>query len=223
MGEVIGEILPAALGVAISPVPVIAVILMLLAPGAQASSLAFAAGWVVGVLAVVTVSTLVVDPAADADSGETPGWVGIAKIVLGGAALLLAGRQWHTRPRPGEDPALPGWMSAIDTVTPPRALGLGVVLAAVNPKNLTLGLSAGVAIGAGGLPAGETAIAIAVFAALASVTVAAPVAGYLVAHERLQGPLDELRQWLTVHNAAVMTVLLLVIGTAILGQGVAEL
>ena len=37
----------------------------------------------------------------------------------------------------------------------------------------------------------------------------------------VQGPLDELRQWLTLHNAAVMSALLLVIGVAIIGQGLA--
>ena len=35
MGGVIGDLLPTALGVAISPVPIIAVILMLLAPRAR--------------------------------------------------------------------------------------------------------------------------------------------------------------------------------------------
>lgn len=223
MGEVIGEILPVALGVAISPVPIIAVILLLLAPRARAASLAFAAGWVLGVLAVVTAVALLVDPAAGDDDGAAPTWVSVLKIVLGAAAMVLGVLQWRGRPRAGQEPALPSWMAAIDTVTPGRALGLGLVLAAANPKNLTLGLSGGVAIGAGGLPAGETALAIAVFVVVGSSSVALPVVGYLVARERVQGTLDELRQWLTVHNAAVMSVLLLVIGTAILGKGVAGL
>ncbi|WP_084964363.1 GAP family protein [Thermoactinospora rubra] len=46
--EVIGEILPLALGVAISPIPVIAVILMLLAPKARGTSLGFLIGWTKG-------------------------------------------------------------------------------------------------------------------------------------------------------------------------------
>ena len=45
MGTVIGDLLPLALGVAISPVPIIAVILMLLSPRAGAASLGFAVGW----------------------------------------------------------------------------------------------------------------------------------------------------------------------------------
>jgi hypothetical protein len=47
MGTAIGNILPLALGVAISPVPIIAVILMLLSPRARTSGPAFLAGWVV--------------------------------------------------------------------------------------------------------------------------------------------------------------------------------
>jgi hypothetical protein len=41
MGSVIGDFLPQALGVAISPVPIIATILMLLAPKAGATSVGF--------------------------------------------------------------------------------------------------------------------------------------------------------------------------------------
>ena len=50
-----------------------------------------------------------------------------------------------------------------------------------------------------------------------------PVLAFLVAHDRMQEPLDELRRWLTVNNATVMSVLLLVIGVAILGKGIGGL
>jgi hypothetical protein len=46
VGPVIGDLLPLAVGVAVSPVPIIAVILMLLAPRAGGASLGFLAGWV---------------------------------------------------------------------------------------------------------------------------------------------------------------------------------
>ena len=118
---------------------------------------------------------------------------------------------------------MPGWMSAVDTITTVKAGGLGALLAAVDPKNLTLCLAGGITIGAGGLPADKTAVAITVFVVIASSSIAVPVLGYLVAQERMQRPLEELRTWLTTHNAAVMSVLLLVIGISILGQGVAGL
>jgi hypothetical protein len=49
MGQVIGDLLPLAIGVTISPIPIIAVILMLLAPEAGGASTGFLAGWVMGI------------------------------------------------------------------------------------------------------------------------------------------------------------------------------
>jgi len=131
VGTVIGDLLPLALGVAISPVPVIAVILMLLAPRAGAASAAFGLGWV-GII-VVTVVTLLV--AGGADVGGTSGapstaasWI---KLVLGVLLLLVGVRQWRGRPRGDEPAPLPTWMAAIDEVTPAKGLGLGVLLSPV--------------------------------------------------------------------------------------------
>jgi hypothetical protein len=45
MGAVVGDPLPLAVGVAVSPVPIIAVILMLLAPRASGTSAGFGLGW----------------------------------------------------------------------------------------------------------------------------------------------------------------------------------
>jgi threonine/homoserine/homoserine lactone efflux protein len=138
-------------------------------------------------------------------------------------ALALAWREWRGRPRPGHPTGLPPWMSAIGSMTPVRATGLGALLAAVNPKNLTLCLAAGASIGGAGLNGGEDAVVVAVFVVVASSTVAVPVIGYVAAGDRATRPLDDLRDWLTDNNATVMTVLLLVIGAVILGQGVAGL
>ena len=93
----------------------------------------------------------------------------------------------------------------------------------MNPKNLTLGLAGGVIIASGGLSSGETAVAIAVFVVIASSTMAVPVVGYLVARDRMQAAAGRLRDWLTDNNATVMSVLMLVIGVAIFGKGLAGL
>ena len=50
MGAAIGAILAAAVGVAISPVPIIAVILMLFSGAATRNSLSFLVGWIIGLL-----------------------------------------------------------------------------------------------------------------------------------------------------------------------------
>src|SRR5215213_11714701 len=98
MNVVIGEILPLALGVAISPVPVMAAILMLLSSNAKGTSVGFLLGWVAGIVVAVTAFTLLASvlPEQDADaSNPTAGWI---KIGLGVLLLLMAVKQWRGRP-----------------------------------------------------------------------------------------------------------------------------
>ncbi|QDP96797.1 GAP family protein [Microlunatus elymi] len=223
MGQAIGDILPIALGVAISPMPIMAVILMLMSPRGRGASVTFLLGWVLGIAVVLTVVTLVIGPASGSDSSGPSPVASIIKIVLGVLALFLAFRQWRGRPKPGQTPQLPKWMAAIDKVTPAKAFGLGALLSGINPKNLTLCLAGGVAIGSVGLDAGQAAVVIVIFVLIGSCTVAIPVIAFLAAQKAVQPKLDELRGWLGAHNAAVMSVLLLVIGVTIIGKGVAGL
>ncbi|NUU05852.1 GAP family protein [Leifsonia sp. C5G2] len=220
MGEAIADVLPYAVGIAISPIPIIAAILMLLSPRARSTGVGFLVGWVVGIAVAVTVftllSSLIPEPAPDSSQPVA----GTIRIVLGLALLLLALRQWRSRPRLGDAPALPAWMGAIDSSTTWRGFALGFVLAAVNPKNLLLAAGAGVAIGADGLSSGAAAVAIAVFTLIAALSVAVPVIAYLVSADRMRRPLQRLRGWLVQNNSAVMAVLLLVIGVVLIRDGI---
>jgi threonine/homoserine/homoserine lactone efflux protein len=222
MNVVIGEILPLALGIAVSPIPIIAAILMLLSPRARGTSVGFLVGWVVGIVVAVTVFTLLaaVLPESDDDaSNPTAGWI---KIGLGVLLLLMAAKQWRGRPTGDHEPELPGWMKAIDTMTAAKGAGLGFLLSAVNPKNLLMAAGAGVIIGGttASLETGDEVVAIAVFTVIAAASVAVPVIGYLLASAKMAGPLESMHQWLVKENAVVMAVLLLVIGVAMVGKGV---
>lgn len=223
MGSVIGQILPLALGIAISPIPIIAAILMLLSPKAKTNGVGFAIGWVVGVIVAVTVFTLLAGILPQGTDNGNHIVVGIIEIVLGALLVLMAIRQWRGRPKKGEEPTMPKWMAGIDKLKMPVAIGLGFVLSAINPKNLLLAVSAGVAIGSAGLTGAENTIVIAVFTVIAASTVLVPVIGYLFAADKLGGPLDALREWLTKENALIMTLLLLVIGVVVIGKGIGAL
>ncbi|WP_227983085.1 GAP family protein [Nocardia spumae] len=219
MGTVLGELLPLAVGVAISPIPIVAAILMLLSARAAGTSTGFGSGWVLGILVVTVVVVLLsgsIDGEAGASHSPAVAWV---KIVLGVLLILLAVGQWRHR----ADTAVPGWMQAIDRMTFVKATGLGIVLSAVNPKNLLLCVSAGLTIGTGGLSGGETAVAVVVFTILAACTVLVPVIGYAVAADRMRGGLDTSKTWLQANNHVVMAVLLLVMGAVVIGKGVGGL
>lgn len=220
MSGVIGAILPLAIGIAISPIPIIAAILMLLSPKAKGTSVGFMLGWVVGILVSVTVFTLLSTVVPSDDGSDSSPIRGIIQILLGVALLFLALRQWRSRPKPGEEAALPKWMSAIDAMTAGKAFGLGFLLAAVNPKNLLMGASAGVTIGSSSLDTASTAVVIVVFTLIAAASVTIPVIAYLIASKRMAGPLESLRTWLVHNNATIMAVLLLVIGVVVIGKGI---
>ena len=221
MGAVIGDLLPLAIGIAISPIPIIAVILMLLSRRASATGTGFLLGWVVGIVLVTVVVLVLVGQAGNTAGGEPSTLSSVLKLVLGAALILLAVRQWQGRPKAGETGAMPKWMDAIESFSFVRALLLGFGLSAINPKNLLLCLAAGTTIGAAHLPTGQVVVATVVFTLLAASTVLVPVLGYLAARDRMAAPLDRLRAWLTQNNAAVMAVLLVVIGTVLLGKGIA--
>jgi threonine/homoserine/homoserine lactone efflux protein len=220
MGPIIGDVLPLALGIAISPIPIIAVILMLLSPKAKGTSVGFLIGWVFGIAVAVVLFTLLASVIPEDDPDASRPISGVIKIVLGLALLALAFRQWRSRPEPGEEAALPKWMSAVDEMTAGRGLVLGFLLSALNPKNLLMAVAAGVIIGTAGLTVGEASVVILVFVLIAACTVAVPVIAYLIASKRMAGPLEALRGWLVQNNATVMAVLLLVIGVVVIGKGI---
>lgn len=219
LGGAIGDLLPSALGVAISPVPIIAAVLMLMSTQAKRTAPAFAAGWVLGLVVVGVIVLLVANPAdvSGGGSGSTAsGWI---KIALGLLFVAMAVGQWRKRPAPGEQAALPSWTAAVDKMPPPRAAAIGAALAALNPKNLALTLAGTLSIAQAGLSTGDSAVALGVFVLVGSLTVAGPVIGYLLMRERVEAPLLRAKDWLARENATVMFVVLLVLGVVIAGKG----
>ncbi|WP_116948881.1 GAP family protein [Jiangella endophytica] len=223
MGEAIGAVLPLGVGVALSPLPIVAVVLMLGSRRGRVNGPVFLLGWILGLAVVGTAVLLLAAAAGPADDGEPSAWVGWLKLALGVLVLLLAVRSWRKRPTGDDEPELPGWMSALDTWSARRALGLGAALAAVNPKNLMLTVAAGAAIAQTDIDAAEQAVALAVFVLIGALGPGLPVALTFALGDRATTMLAELKTWLARHNAAVLTVVLLLIGTKLIGDGIAGL
>ena len=204
---------------AASPVPIIAVILMLFGPKARSVGPAFALGWVLALLVVGAIVLVVADGSdvsTDESASDAASWL---KLLLGLLFLGLALRQWRSRPKDGESAEMPKWMDSIDTFTPVRAFGLGALLAGVNPKNLALTVAAATTIAQAGLNGGEPWLVLLVFLALASVSVVVPVVYYLAAGASAERTLNSMKGWLAANNATVMFVLFLIFGAKLIGDG----
>jgi hypothetical protein len=223
MGQGIAEVLTWAVGVAISPVPIIAVILMLFSPRARVNGTAFLVGWIVALAAVSTVVYVLAHDGNVATSTTAADSVSWGKIVLGAALVLLAMRNWRKRPAPGVEPAMPKWMGTIDRMSPPKAFGLAVVLAVVNPKNLLLTLGSATGLAQLGLSTADAIVATVVFVVIASLSIAVPVAYAVFGGAKAKATLESAKTWLTAHNAAVMAVLFLVFGVDLIAKGLPTL
>lgn len=223
MGEAIGQILSFAVGVALSPIPIICVVLMLGTARARSNGIAFVLGWVLGLAGLGTVVLLISSGASASDGGAPADWISVLKLALGALLLAVAVKQWRGRPRSGAEAEVPGWMKTIDSFTSAKAAGFGVLLSALNPKNLLLVVGAAAAIAQTGASAGSQAVALVVFVVIGTLSVGAPVALYFALGERSKGILDGLKGWMSQNNAAIMTVLCLILGGKLIGDGISGL
>jgi threonine/homoserine/homoserine lactone efflux protein len=222
MGQAIGSVLSLALGVAISPLPIVAVVLMLATPRGKVNGPAFVVGWILGLVVVGVIVLLVASGiSASSATAKPKTWVSVLKLILGLLLALVAVRQWRHRPAGDADPAMPGWMKTIDSFTPVKSLGLAAVLSGVNPKNLLLNVSAGATIAQAGISAGEQAIVFAIFVAIATLGPGIPLGIYYVMGDHSQKVLAGIRDWMVRNNQAIMAVLCLIIGAKLIGEAIA--
>ena len=217
MGAAIGQVLNFAIGIAISPIPIIALILMLFSNKATANSLSFLSGWLIGLMGA---GLIVLALGLETSSGQPSDTSGYIKIAIGALFFFLGWKQWTERPKKGEEAQMPAWMASVEDFSSGKAFGMGVILSAANPKNLGLAIAATASIGSSGLDTSEEIIVLVIFVLLASITIIAPVAIYLTMGPKANAPLTSMKVWLIDNNNTVMMVLFVVLGAKLLGDGV---
>jgi Sap, sulfolipid-1-addressing protein len=223
MGEAIGQSLPLAIGVALSPVSIIAVVVLLTSSRARSLGPVFVLGWLLGLVVVGAIVLAVVGPSAAGSSGQRTTWVSWVMIVVGVLLLVDAVRRFRGRTvGGGEELPLPAWMGALDRLKPAAVLGGGVVLGGVRPRSLLLAVGGAAAIAQTGIAGGQQAIAYAVFAVIATIGVGAPVVIYLAMGRRSAELLGRLKGWMR-RNSVILAGVLLVIGVTLIGDGIGGL
>ena len=223
MGKAIGGSLPLAVGIALSPIPIIAVVLMLTSRKAKVNGPAFILGWLLGLGIVGAIVLAIAGTGGASKSGSPAAWVSWVKIVLGVLLLLVAARQFRRRPHGGEEAQMPKWMATIDKTTPPAALGLAALLSGANPKNLLLAVGGAATIAQTGIPGAQQAIAYLIFALIGTLGVGIPVGIYFAMGKRSEKLLAELKDWMSAHNAVIMSVLCMIIAVKLIGDAISSL
>jgi len=213
-----GETLLLAVGIAASPFPVIPAILLLFTVRPRAASLAFLGGWFGGIAAATGAFVLLADIVGS--STDPPTWLSWVRLVLGAGLVIYGVTQWMGRKASDE---LPSWMQSIQDATPASAVRLALLLTLANPKVVLLAAAGGLDIGTTDLSAAGELFTTVAFAVVASVSVAVPVVMFALLGARVLPPLEKARDWLTLNNAAVMAIVITVIGSVLLKNGLTVL
>ena len=220
MKATITELLPLAAVVAISPVPILAVIMMLLTDRERANPLAFLAGWIF-ILTVLTSGALLAG--ADSVSTTPSKTAAVIFVVVAVGLIALAIHEWRRRPRKGQPQRIEPWTKFLHTVTPPRAFALGVGLVIVAFKDLLSALQAGAVINDASLALGQQIVAVIFFVLFSSLLIIIPIAVAAAFGERSVPTLHRWRQWLERHGRLVLACLFSLIALLLLLQGLSVL
>jgi len=214
-------LVPGAVGIALSPLPIAAVVFLLGHRRGYGAAVACLLGWATAVLLALVAAVLV----GERLPLETAGGSSVQALVALAAAVLLAGLavwQWVTRRLPDGRPSSARWSEAVERLGARHGFGLGVLLFC-NPKALVLALTAGLAFGDAEPSPVEAVLAAALFVALAASTVAVPVLVAVVAGPRASRPLAALRTGIERWGSVGLVVVLVVLAAVQLVVGLAGL
>ncbi|MRH87529.1 GAP family protein [Nocardia sp. SYP-A9097] len=222
MGHAVGQILSHAVGVTISPLTLIAMILILTAPGGRSNAFAFAVGWIVAVSGIFTV-LMALSIITGAEHNGHPGtWVAWFRLIVGLLLALMTFRQVRMLGNANEG-TLPKRFQNIEQFNIGNSLALGAMLVVANPKNVTqIAAGAVTTASATAHPGGRISAAL-IFVAIASLGVLVPAAVHFARREASWDILNRWEDWTVRHHYAIMAVLFALLSAKSLGDGISGL
>jgi hypothetical protein len=217
---VLGQLIPLALVVALSPLTIIpAIVLVLQSDRARATGLAFLSGWLLG-LAATTAVFVQLPRLLDGLNRPAPTWAAWVRIAVGIALVAFGVWRWVARHRVTKQPA---WMDRLSRMTPVGAAAIGFGLILVNPKVLVMNAGAGLVIGTAGLAVPGPWLAVVYYTVIAGSSVLVPILAYAVAGDRVDHQLERVKQWMESQHAVLMAGFLAVVGLLLVYTGIRAL
>jgi len=210
--------LPIALGVAASPMTILALMILLMTPRALPNAYSFLLGWFVGLFLVG--GFVLFSPGLNHyASGPTPvaGWI---RIGLGSLFLLISILIAKDLPQKGKQKAPPGWMEKVDSYGPKQALAVGLFLSIINFKNAAMVASGAVVIAADGLSSWNEIILLFIFCFISSLGVLFPLVIYLLFRDTVETVFAKMKIWLQRYSTLILMIVLIVFGGWSLYRGV---
>lgn len=222
LADAIGKMLPAMMAIALTPIQIVAAIVVLGGPRGRASGFAFLAGWLVALGALATVANLLVETLGEGGRTASPllHWFQLAAGLL---LLVMAMRLWRARPRSGEERAAPAWAASLGEAGPARAFAAGASTAAANPKIIALVLSSATSLAYLALSARQLLAVTCLFVLLGSMPLISLVVAHATGGPATASRIRDLKGFMLRHNDVILAVVLAMLGVNILGNGISGL
>jgi Sap, sulfolipid-1-addressing protein len=221
MWQALGALLPIAVALAFSSVPLTVTILILLSPNRGRAALPFLVGWVIGVAAVIILSAAGASALSQPLRRGRDTAVAILEIVIGAALMVLAAIYLRRRSH-ASGTGLPHWLDAVDSFGALVSFAIAVLLS-FRPKGLLLGVAGGLVLSAASVKVNEAVLLIIIYTVIATSTVVVPIIASFVAPQRMQPKLVSARDWLAINGRFVTSLLMFMIGVVILGSGLTKI
>src|ERR1700712_1369954 len=162
MLQALGHILPIAVAVAISSVPITATILILLSPKRNRAALPFLIGWVFGIALVVTLFTIFASTLPAPKLRQPDVIAGIGEILVGVAMVVFAFITWRRSRGKPVATTEPAYLRAIATFGALPAFGIALALN-FRAKGILLAIAAGLAINTADVRTSNIVVLIAIY------------------------------------------------------------
>ena len=216
------QVIVAGLAVAASPLPIVAVLIILLTKRARVGSLVFASAWLVGTALAITLSVVLAGKVTPPRGLDLPS-EGLGALLLGFGLFVTAWLSRRSRYRAEDPTAVPKWVNAVDGLSPVGGAVVAFSNALTSPKNLALAITTGLAIRNSSNSAEWWAEMALLYVAVASLTIVTPVAVYFVAGDRAEPILSRWKRNVTARAAVIMELALFVLGIMLASKGVYNL
>lgn len=217
------DIIPEAIGIAVSPIPIIAILVILMGKRAKTNGLAFMAGWVIAV-SILSIVILSVAQGGNVGKAHDPNKIAATvQLLLGLVLLFFAAKNWRQRPKVGQKAPMPKWLKTIDKLPTASAFGLAFMLGALNVKNIPLTTSAMLLVAEANASSSQTYASIAFFVAIASISICLPPLFYLCSPQTASRIFNKGKNWLTQHNSVILSVLFALLSIKIIFEALHKL
>jgi hypothetical protein len=215
-------LVPAVVGIALSPLVVASIVFLLGHRGGYASAAACAAGWVLSVAVALVVAVLLGERLPAPSDGGTDVRA-VVEVVAGVLLLGLGIWQWTVRRLPDGRPRSAGWSDLMAAIGPARAFVVGVAWFLTNPKALVLSVTAGLVVGDAD-PSVVTMVGIGTaYVLVAGSTAVLPIAIAAALGRRAEPMLAATRGFIAQRGSVALVVVLVVLGLVQCVTGVVAL